>query len=52
MEWGNIGKYFCLILVVLSVALLSSSVEPTSMGVARPVARILTENREMCEKMS
>lgn len=55
LEWGNIGKYFCVFLVVLSVALLSSSIETTSGGEfspVRPVARILTENKNVCEQIN
>ncbi len=50
LEWGNIGRYFCIVLVVLAVALLSSSVETTGGGVAggKQVARLLTAENGIC----
>lgn len=51
-DWGNIGRYFCIFLVVLAVTLMSNSVETSHTGVAileKQVARVLTDV-SYCEK--
>jgi hypothetical protein len=51
-EWGNIGRYFCLVFFCLAVAFISSSVQPPLDAPSqKQVSRLLTANDSgICSK--